>query len=339
MATAPGLLFGFLLAGLIHVLLPTGAIAKHLREPGFKSIVKASAIGVPLPLCSCSVIPVGVTLRRQGASKGATLSFMVSTPEIGADSLVLSWFVLGPLLAVVRALAAFFSALFVGLAADYLDHESAQSSKIEEPQVADVKTERARSGNAIREALTYSFRELFDDLAVMLILGIFLAALLDTFIPSDFIGKLNISVAAQMLLMLLISFPSYVCATSSTPLAAVLLSKGVPVGAVLVFLLAGPASNVATVLAVKRELGIRCLVIYIVGVSVVAVLCGALLQSFSGSLSGISAYATAEMHSEGVSLFSIICAVIFGALLFRSVAMKFYKRQKKNGTEDCCCCS
>lgn len=325
-----GLLFGFGIAGILNVILPPSVVRRYLMKPGFGSTLKASAFGLPLPLCSCSVVPVGVALRRGGASRGATASFMISTPEIGVDSFILSYYLLGPFMAIIRTVAAFASALFVGSIIDAAhEEEPLPQSPVEArgkgrlctvdaaPPAASTLRWTAR----ILAAVRYGYVELLDDLAVVLAVGIIAAAAISALVPDSAYAALNLGTLPSILLMLVISLPLYVCATSSTPLALAFLEKGVPLGAVLTFLLAGPASNVTTMLAIKKELGKKALIIYITGLAGMSVIFGVLAQ-YTLSLPALSMAASAVHVHGGHSLID----QVLGAILLTLLITALYRR-------------
>ncbi|MEL0623657.1 SO_0444 family Cu/Zn efflux transporter [Marinomonas arenicola] len=304
--SAPWLLLGFILAGLLKVFVPMSWMNKQLGGHGLKSIVKAAVFGAPLPLCSCGVIPAAVGLRRAGASKASTTSFLVSTPETGVDSITVSYVLLGPFMAILRPISAVFSAILAGLLVGRDDDDG--TPKMKPPTQANTKeassccatstpaepsccgttstaeTSCCSTNNApvksanimakIRSSLHYAATELLDDTALWLLVGLGFAALVQTYIPDDFLASWGNGLLA-MLVMVLISVPMYICATASTPIAAGLLLAGVAPGPVLVFMMAGPATNIATLGVVAKELGKKALVGYLTGV-----LGGALLFGF-----------------------------------------------------------
>ena len=302
---APWLLVGFLAAGVIHTWLSARAIATHLGSAGIRGILKAALIGVPLPLCSCSVIPVASSLRRQGASRGAVVSFLVSTPETGADSIAISYALLGPFLAIVRPVAAFVTAVAAGLIVGNVrdtDSGAGGTGNIHDVGNGPIENGSGAAGDCgcgqrgeadviagsipprIMRALRYGFVELFADLSIWLGLGFALAGLVAVLIPAGFLESHLGSGLGPMFLMLLVGLPLYVCATSSTPIAAALIARGLSPGAALVFLLAGPATNVATMLVVGRDLGRRALVLYLATISVASVLFGLAVDATMASL-------------------------------------------------------
>ncbi|MGB3385829.1 MAG: SO_0444 family Cu/Zn efflux transporter [Marinomonas sp.] len=304
--SAPWLLLGFILAGLLKVFVPMSWMNKQLGGHGLKSVVKAAVFGAPLPLCSCGVIPAAVGLRRAGASKASTTSFLVSTPETGVDSITVSYVLLGPFMAIIRPIAAVFSAILAGLLVGRDDDDGVPNTKSAtqvnakeassccatstpaEPSCCgttstaeasccstnDAPVKSASITAKIRSSLHYAATELLDDTALWLLVGLGFAALVQTYIPSDFLASWGNGLLA-MLVMVLISIPMYICATASTPIAAGLLLAGVAPGPVLVFMMAGPATNIATLGVVAKELGKKALVGYLTGV-----LGGALLFGF-----------------------------------------------------------
>ena len=295
---APWLLGGFVLAGVIYVLVPVEILTRHVGRPGAGSVVKASLIGIPLPLCSCSVIPVASSFRKQGASRGAFVSFLISTPETGVDSIAISYALLGPVLAVVRPIAAFVTALTAGLLVD----RAAEPSPSDADAVDVPQGDSCCSGESAEEAdpappskiasiLRYGLVDLFKDLSPYLIGGFVLAGLVAAALPPEFLERHVGAGPGAMFLMLAVGLPLYVCATSSTPVAAALIAHGLSPGAALVFLLVGPATNIATMLIVNRDVGRSGLAIYLGTIAVFAVLFGLaidfLLQSVPLAQSGL----------------------------------------------------
>lgn len=264
--SAPWLILGFTVAGLMKTLVPQDFLSKHLGQPGFLSVVKAAILGAPLPLCSCGVIPAALGLRKAGASKASTTSFLISTPETGVDSIAISYALLGPFFAIIRPIAAVTSAvtagLLVGKDSDAPQGVSAiESCCASESKVA-IEQPEASFLQRIAAGLKFSFVDLVQDIAVWLLIGLTMAAVIQTFVPREFLTQWGDGFMA-FVVMALIGVPMYICATASTPIAAGLLFSGVSPGAVLVFMLVGPATNIATVGLVKTELGNRALAAYL----------------------------------------------------------------------------
>lgn len=286
---APWLLLGMFVAGVIKSWMPAALLQRWLGGRGLWPILKAAVIGTPLPLCSCSVIPAAVALRRSGASKSSTVSFLVSTPENGMDSIALSYALLGPFMMVARPVAAIISAVVAGVCTLILKAEDELATN-ESTQASTDQTACCKSGDCcepepdatsanpsfvikLRSAVSYATTDLFKDIAAWLAIGLVLAALMNTFIPPDAMSSWGSGLLA-MLAVMLVGVPMYICATASTPVAASMLLAGVSPGTVLVFLLAGPATNLATIGIVQRELGWRSVVAYLIGVCGTAVLVG-----------------------------------------------------------------
>ncbi|WP_341502139.1 SO_0444 family Cu/Zn efflux transporter [Gallaecimonas sp. GXIMD4217] len=277
---APWLLLGYLAAALIKLLIPSDWLGRHLGGEGLWPTVKAALFGAPLPLCSCGVLPAAMGLRRAGASRSATVSFLVSTPETGVDSVAVSYGLLGPLLAIIRPLAAVTSAISAGLLAGRQN-----GGKVAAPAPAPRCAKQACGGDRPkskwRQGLRFAAVDLVDDSAKWLAIGLFFAALVVTYVPQDFLTQWGGGLVA-MVVMVLIGIPMYICATASTPIAAGLLLAGVSPGAVLVFLLAGPATNAAALGLVRQELGMRALWAYLAGVIVPAIAFGYLTNTLAG---------------------------------------------------------
>ncbi|WP_125722131.1 SO_0444 family Cu/Zn efflux transporter [Pseudoalteromonas rubra] len=335
LVSAPWLMLGLLLAGLLNVFIPKDFLQKHLGKEGLWTTIKAALIGAPMPLCSCGVIPAAIGLRRAGGSKSATTAFLVSTPETGVDSISVSYALLGPFMAVIRPIAAVASAITAGVLVGK-DESSAQSApsdasdsgccgstakKVEaeksscratEPKPASVQSSsccasqtkaesapqssccdsqpvqkpdeqvtsccasaQAKPGlwQKLVSAVQFSCNKLLADTMQWLLIGLFFAAIVQTYVPEAFLAQWGNGILA-MIVVILVSIPMYICATASTPIAAGLLLAGVSPGAVLVFMLAGPATNVATIGVVAKELGRRAVFAYLGAVIGVAIIFG-----------------------------------------------------------------
>lgn len=361
--SAPWLLLGLFIAGLIKVYLPKDFLIKHLGKEGFVSTIKAALIGAPMPLCSCGVIPAALGLRRAGASKSATTAFLVSTPETGVDSISVSYVLLGPFMAIIRPIAAVMSAITAGLLVGQNKSESSNinsqaghsstchskhtqeqtsccSKKVAEPEpeskpnccaskhnktLSESSRVNAIKHHKLFEALHFSCTKLLQDTAKWLLIGLFFAALIQTFVPNDFFTQWGTGILA-MVVVILISIPMYICATASTPIAAGLLLSGVSPGAVLVFMLAGPATNIATLGVVVNELGKRAVAAYLTGVIGVAIIFG-LLTDFLVAAYGIEVAPMLgeEQHVLPHWLMQSF-AMLLIVLLMRLVFMKFSKK-------------
>lgn len=264
---SPYLLLGFLIAGLLHAFVPGRFYARYLARNDFRSVALAALFGVPLPLCSCGVIPTAMAMRREGASKAATVSFLIATPQTGVDSILATAGLLGLPFALVRPVAAFTTALFGGalVGAACRDEAPLSCAAPSEEQKRLSFLERCLS------ALRYGFGEMMQDIGRWLVIGLLLAGAITIFVPDDLFA-----VSAQhplwgMLLVLVLSIPMYLCATGSVPIAAALMLKGLSPGAALVLLMAGPATNMAAILVIGKVLGRRTLLLYLSAIIVGAI--------------------------------------------------------------------
>ena len=339
---APWLLFGLLAAGLIKVWIPESFMKRVLGGEGAWPVVKAAFVGAPLPLCSCGVLPAAIGLRRAGASNGATLSFLVATPETGVDSIGVSYVLLGPFMTVVRVLAAIASAIITGMLAvivlgrqrnsiikDSAEIESCCSSGCSSTPVVEEVSDCCSKGSSCESTnevdnnslnfmdrnlngLKYALSDIWDDIAYWLLFGIALAALISTFVSGQALAQWGSGLPA-MIIMLLIGIPMYICATASTPLAAGLLIAGISPGTILVLLLAGPATNMATIAILFKEMGRSIVIVYLVGIAVSSI-CFGLLTDYIVEINEIDIdaqieYAT-EILPEWLAVLSVIVLIV-----------------------------
>jgi len=273
------LLFGFAVAGMLAVLVPSRVFLRFLAIGRVKSVLWASIIGVPVPLCSCGVLPTALGLVRQGASKGATVAFLIATPETGVDSIAMSWALMDPLITVVRPLVAIVTAIVAGLAANLGGparegpEPAAAAAGLPEPAETGGHPPADGPGAWLargRRVATYAFRELFDETAHWLALGVGLSALVAVLLPATVIERYLGGGLGTMLLMFLLGIPIYTCASASTPVAAALVLKGLSPGAALVFLLSGPATNLGALVVLLKFLGRRVMLIYLATVAILS---------------------------------------------------------------------
>lgn len=291
------LIVGIVAAGLIHALMPEGLLGKWLGGDGAMSVIKAAVVGAPLPLCSCGVLPAAVGLRKEGASKGATVSFLIATPETGPDSVALSYALLGPFMAVVRPVAAVFSAMSSGLLTNVLVRGEAPVPQTPQTLSApstcssccadQCSSEKPQAGlpwaQRVWGGVRYAFSDILDDIALWLLIGLVLAGGVSALVEPQALADYGSGIGA-MLVMLAVGVPVYVCATASTPIAAGLMAVGVSPGAALVFLLAGPATNIATLGVVGKDLGARALTGYLLGIALSALAAGLITDAILAAL-------------------------------------------------------
>lgn len=332
---APFLLLGLAMAGLVHVLLPTHVVQRYLGRPGLRGAATAAAVGVPLPVCSCGVLPLAVEMKRKKATDAASMSFLTTTPESGVDSVLFSWALLGPLMAVARPVAAFGTAMLGATWMTVFPTSSADSPATEEPAstgcapgscgCGSVPAEAAEPATAdepesrtarLLGALRYGFGELLDDIAFWLVLGLALAGVLSAVLPDDLAAFGLGGGLWPMLAMLGVGIPLYICASASTPVAAALLTKGLSPGAALVFLLAGPATNAASLVVLARTFGGRFVRVYVASVAIGSLACGLILDALMSAFGWTLALpAAAEMHEHAAPWELALAGVLVVLLL------------------------
>ena len=268
---APYLLLGFLFAGILKVIVPPDLMTRYLGKSNTSSVINASLFGIPLPLCSCGVLPAGISLYKNGASKGSSVSFLISTPQTGVDSILVTWSMLGLPFAILRPVVAFFTGIVGGLLTNKID-------KTIDVIVPDTKNKKKQKFS-IKAILHYAFVEMVADIAKWLVIGLMIAALITVIVPDNFFTEFHLTGISGMILILVVSIPLYICATSSVPIAAVLLMKGLSPGALLVFLMAGPATNAATITVIAKNLGKKTLIAYLSSLIFGSLLFGLLIDN------------------------------------------------------------
>jgi uncharacterized membrane protein YraQ (UPF0718 family) len=275
---APYLLLGFGVAGILRVFVAPETIRHHLGERGFGQVFKATALGVPLPLCSCGVLPLATGLRKQGASKGATTAVLASTPQTGADSILATAAMLGWPLSILRAVVAFLSGLASGWGVDRFVKDTQPLEDVQEggrgAEVAKPSAETQPVRVRIMTAARYAFITLPEDLSRSVIIGLAVAAAVVVFLPPQALEPLAQVPGLAYLAVTLIALPMYVCSVGSIPVAFALVAQGLSPGAGLIFLIAGPATNSVNIVAVYRLLGKKALAIFLATMLVLAWLSG-----------------------------------------------------------------
>jgi uncharacterized membrane protein YraQ (UPF0718 family) len=340
---SPYLLFGFFVAGLLSALISPQMVERHLGGSGFWPVLKASLFGVPLPLCSCGVIPVSMSLHQHGASKASTISFLLSTPQTGADSILVTYSLLGPVFAVFRPLAALVTGIAGGALVNLFGREATPASRPESapstgscchvsqkqadrsccsadekgPQRPQGPKEPAKVSRTpwrrmLLEAMRYGFVSLPRDIGKPLLVGLVLAALIAAVVPANFFAEHLGRGLPAMLLMMAVGIPLYVCASASVPLAAAMILKGLSPGAALVFLMTGPATNMAGLATIWKTLGRRVAILYLLAVAGCALAGGFLLDSI---VHGVRIDMASHIHSMGPGLLQHISAVVLLAVL------------------------
>ena len=308
---APYLLLGFAVAGALSAVMTPERVSRHLGRRGVWQVVKASLLGVPLPLCSCGVLPLAFSLRRSGAGKGATVSFLASTPQTGVDSVMLTWSLLGPVFAVARVVTAFVSGVLAGVLTDRFcrDEDGRGDAQPGGCRGCQETARVANPGEAAGDvpvapgwirALRHGFVTLPRDMSRPLLLGVLVSGVVAALVPDSFFAGHMPPGMASYALALLVGVPLYVCSASSVPIAAGFIHMGVSPGAAMVFLVAGPATNAAAVMAMWRQIGRAGTVIYLAAITVSAFCAGAVLDLlFEGLRAGVPAVQAACEHANG----------------------------------------
>ncbi len=367
------IMLGLLFVGILNTYIKKESVLKHLGKENISSVVKASVVGVPLPRCSCGVVPTAVELKKDGASNGAVVSFLVSTPQTGVDSILATYSLMGIVMAIYRPIAAFFSGIISGGIVDIFakkekinteiethcscgcgheeehsscdcgcgheeehsscdcgcGHEEEHSScdcgcgHEEEHSSCDCGCESAIPTTKLgkfKRVFTYAYGSFLDEIAGHFMLGMLIATIISTFVPTDFFVSLGLdSGVLAMIAMIIIGLPMYICSTASIPIAISLVGKGLSFGASFVFLFTGPVTNIASILVLSKALGKKITTLYIVSVSACSVAFGLLLdfliEKFDWQLLFTAA---SDSHSEHANIFSYIVAVVFLALIIKS---------------------
>lgn len=316
---SPYILLGFFIAGLLHAFVKPEMMAHHLSGKGLKPVIKAAILGIPLPLCSCGVLPTAVSLKRQGASNGATTSFLIATPQTGVDSIAATYSLLGLPFAIVRPIAALVGSVFGGAAVNSLCKEEPIADSLSQPafQCAINQAPSKKSfWQNLKTAIKYGFIDMVGSVGKWLVIGLIIAAIITVVVPDElFLGLSQYPILA-MLVMVVIAIPMYICATGSIPIALSLICKGLTPGVGFVLLMAGPAANFASVMILNRNLGKRATVIYVMSVVVTALLFGILIDYILPAhwfLPNVQAFSPSCHVSFG--WFQSICSLILISLL------------------------
>ena len=370
---SPYLLLGFLLAGLMHAFVPQQMYHKYLAKNNFRSVFNAAMFGIPLPLCSCGVIPTAMSLRREGASKGSAVSFLIATPQTGVDSIIATYSLMGLPFAIIRPIAALVTALFGGHMVNVFDKQTTTDPLPTSPRGGEEAHESEHCGchhehekegcccehehhheetechcghhdheeecgcgcgcehhshattfvGKIGEALEYGFVHMMEDIGKWLVIGLVVAALITVFVPDSFFAIFADNSLLSMLLVMCMAIPMYLCATGSIPIAVALMLKGLTPGAGLVLLMAGPASNVASILVIRKVLGTRTQIIYLVSIILGAILFG-LGIDYLLPREWFTDFLVSPMNEahEETALFSWFCTGLLVALLLHALVIR-----------------
>jgi len=338
---APYIMLGMLFIILLNFFFSKRWVLRHIGKDNLSSVIKASLFGIPLPLCSCGVVPTAIFLDKNGASKSSSVSFLISTPQTGIDSIFATYGMMGPVFAVFRPFAALVMGVVGGLAVkvfnkpekkkfdpkninfNVINNQSEQSEQEEEKLTVKEK---------IKKSFRYDFVEFMDTIAFRFIIGVVISGLIAYFLPDDFFGSLGLtSNLWAMLLMIAIGIPMYICATASIPIAVVLIMKGFSPGVAFVFLAAGPVVNAASIAIVVSALGRRVTTIYILSIIVLSIVMGYVLDYFYeifeiNPLAGIAHIHEHHNHLQDHNWFFILTSFVFLVLLITSIYRKYIRR-------------
>ena len=311
---APFLLLGFLLAGLLSIFISKELIKKHLSNKSKYAVIKSVILGIPLPVCSCGVIPLAASIREKGASKGSTASFVTSTPQTGIDSIIITYDMIGMTFALIRVSVAFISGIVTGLIVDFFKNNK-NDYYFSENEFHDFKKRK------IKDGLKYAFYNLPKSLFKPLMIGILFASLISTFIKDDYFISYN-STFTEIIFISLISIPMYICSTASVPLALSFINLGISPGAVLIFLIIGPATNTITLTTLWKIIGKKETILFIGSIIINAVIFGILLNNLKveGIVSNCLNYCDGAHKA-----IDIICVV----LLYIILLFPFLKKIKQ----------
>lgn len=349
--SAPYLLLGFFIAGLLRSFISIEAVTKKLGNNSFSSVVKAALVGVPLPLCSCSVIPTAVSLKKAGASNGAVSSFLISTPESGVDSIALTYGIMDLPMAIFRPIAAFVSGFVAGVLQIFFNNKDVQAPDAEAPSCCSTKKKEEPLPEAkscccshapkkslfqkLKDGFGFAFIDLFNDMAFWLFVGLVSGALIDYFVPMNWLEGAN--GFTGRLIILAIGIPLYVCASSSTPVAAALVMKGLSPGAALLFMLVGPATNISNIAVLQKYIGKKGVLLNIIAISVVALAFSYFVDWFYQAWNIPVNFKIVEHHDHFAhSPWAIASAIIFSVFLLKGLWHQFSEKYLTSKDKSCC---
>ena len=334
---APYLLLGFFLAGLMHAFVPANLYRRYLGGDSFRSVLNAALLGIPLPLCSCGVIPTAMSLRKEGASKGATVSFLISTPQTGVDSMIATYSLMGLPFALLRPWVALMTALMGGSLVNWLDDKGNETAGCtSSSSVKEIG--QLTFAQKIKSALHYAFVEMMQDIGKWLMVGLVIAGLITVFVPDSFFAIFADKPLLSMLLVLAFAVPMYLCATGSIPIAVALMMKGLSPGTALVLLMAGPAVNAASMLVISKVMGRKTLMLYLLSIVSGAIGFGLGIDYLLPREWFVTPLAEMHhCHENGVSWFNLGCFVLLAILLLNAFVQRYRKPQACDCHGHCAC--
>lgn len=346
LTAAPFLMFGLFVSGIIHVFISTNKIKKAMGGKGFSGVLKASVLGIPLPLCSCAVIPTAATLKKNGASNSATSSFLISTPESGVDSIAMTYGMMDLPMTIIRPVAAFLSAFVAGVLQMIFNPDKPEEQEDSESKPSTgCCAKKACSSNEpsfmekMKKTFNFAFIELIDDMAFWLALGIFAGAVIDFMIPENFFDGLGGWTGRFAILA--VGIPLYICASATTPIAASLVMKGMSPGMALLILLVGPATNVSNILVIGKYIGKKGVVLNVIAIAGVALGMSFIVDYLYGLYAWPVNFKVSLHGHEHGSILEFLSAVVFSLLLGKSLITKelpkLIKRFSNEKVEKSCC--
>ncbi|MGA2297260.1 MAG: SO_0444 family Cu/Zn efflux transporter [FCB group bacterium] len=342
---APYLMLGLFFVLILNLFFTKELIIKHVGKNNFASVLKAAMLGVPLPLCSCGVIPSTIYMSKNGASKGATISFLISTPQTGVDSIIATYGMMGWIFAIFRPVVALIMGIIGGVAVGFVKDkpkiEDEPLIKINELHLSNVDLQPKETiSEKILKSLKYSYIEFIDDIAVQFIVGLLISGMISYFIPEGFFKNTSVNNGLLgMLIMMAVGIPMYVCATASIPIAVTLMLKGFSPGVAFVFLVTGPATNAASIAIVSKALGKKVTTVYLAVIGICAIAFGYLLN-YVYYLANIDAMTFLnEMHhhhhdDNSTDYLKLVLGIIFFVLILMSLYRKFIQTKLKGTKVD-----
>lgn len=325
---SPYLLLGFFIAGVLHAFVPSAIYSRYLAGTGLRSVATAAAFGIPLPLCSCGVLPTAVALRRSGASRAASTSFLIATPQTGVDSIAATYSMMGLPFAILRPVAALVTSLIGGLAVGHWERKGALDDDVAVDANYEFSELPRGFWNKVLETFKYGFFDMMQSIGRWLLIGLVVATLITVLLPDDFFSTYARWPLLNMFIIVLVAVPMYVCATGSIPIAAALMLKGMSPGCALVLLMAGPAANMASMFVVNNAFGRKATIVYLLSIIGGAIGFGVLVDYLPGLRElFVNALPVHAMHHgmHSASWLNTICSIALLAMILVAMGAKYWK--------------
>lgn len=352
------IIIGLFFAGVLKQLIPDDFVSKNLGNDSTGSVIKATLFGIPLPVCSCSVIPIAQGLKKEGASKGAVQSFLISTPITGVDSLLATFSFFGLLFTVFRLISSVIIAITVGLIQNFIQAKEEIPAKpnpmsfsraqmanntaftVNKPAMSEETSSccsstkscclsESKKGFSIKAVFTYAYKTLFEDMVKALFVGLLLGALFTSFVPKEYSSLLFENQILTYFVIILIAIPLYTCATASLPIAAAFMLQGMSAGAAFIFLTAGPATSAVTMSVVYKMLGRTSLLVYTITIAVMSLIFGFCFDLVFTDLEILNI----SHDMEHTSIINRIFSYILIALMLYYIVKPLFSKKE---TSSCC---